>query len=280
MTCARVVVVLPARYHSSRFPGKPLAVIAGKPLIEWVYRRARVIRGISRVVVATDHDHIASAVHKFGGEVVMTSSHHCTGTDRVAEVASALDDDYVVNLQGDEPLFPPSLVEEMIEVLKGDRPTRTGGPKVTEGRSRSPLASAHLADPLLSKSARKSSESDLLSPSARGDEDNGVQPIDIVTACHPISSADEINSPNVVKVVMDGSNRALYFSRAAIPFFGAKKDVVDRECYRHIGIYAFTRESLLRFTAAAPTRLEKTEGLEQLRALEYGMKIQVIKTEY
>ena len=119
MNPSGATVILPARYHSSRFPGKPLAVIAGKPLIEWVHRRASEIEGVSRIVVATDHDDIAATVKGFGGDVVMTSADHATGTDRVAAVARDLDSDIVVNLQGDEPLFPPALVEEMIAVLDG-----------------------------------------------------------------------------------------------------------------------------------------------------------------
>jgi 3-deoxy-manno-octulosonate cytidylyltransferase (CMP-KDO synthetase) len=117
----RFAVVLPARYASHRFPGKPLAVIAGKPLIEWVYRRAREIHGAERVVVATDHEKIAEAVEGFGGDVVMTSEDHRTGTDRVAEVAKTLDCDVIVNLQGDEPVFPTSLIEEMIGVIGGSQ---------------------------------------------------------------------------------------------------------------------------------------------------------------
>lgn len=110
-------VVLPARYHSSRFPGKPLAILAGRPLIEWVYRRAERIPGAAMVVVATDHDQIAAVVEGFGGNVIMTSRDHRTGTDRVAEVARSLDHDCIVNLQGDEPVFPPRLVQDMVAVL-------------------------------------------------------------------------------------------------------------------------------------------------------------------
>ena len=111
-------IVLPARYHSTRFPGKPLAVIAGKPLIEWVYRRAQQVPGASRIVVATDHERIASAVKNFGGEAVMTSSGFRTGTDRVAHVARTLGCDPIVNLQGDEPLFPPRLVADMVALVE------------------------------------------------------------------------------------------------------------------------------------------------------------------
>jgi 3-deoxy-manno-octulosonate cytidylyltransferase (CMP-KDO synthetase) len=230
MNARRVAIVLPARYHSSRFPGKPLALLAGKPLIEWVYRRACDIRGVARVVVATDSKQVADVVRGTGGDVMMTSGEHRTGTDRVAEVARALDEDIIVNLQGDEPVFPPPLIEEMISVLVDDT-------------------------------------------------DNVI---DIVTACHPIEDAAEIDNPNIVKVVMDCSNHALYFSRAAVPHVSrAHNATVSSDAFhRHIGIYVFRRQSLLRFAAARQTLLERTESLEQLRALENGMKIHVIKTSY
>jgi 3-deoxy-manno-octulosonate cytidylyltransferase (CMP-KDO synthetase) len=230
MNTPRFAVVLPARYQSTRFPGKPLAVIAGKPLIEWVYRRAQDIRGAECVVVATDHPAIANAVEKFGGDAVITSGDHRTGTDRVAEVARNLDCDCVVNLQGDEPVFPPELIEEMVTVL---------------GRS---------------------------------------EQIDIVTACHAVFDRDEFENPNFVKVVMDRHGRAMYFSRLPIPF-GARAshggDVGGGDGpvgFRHIGIYAFRRSSLLRLSRMPQTSLEISEGLEQLRALEHGMVIHVVKT--
>lgn len=236
-------VVVPARYHSTRFPGKPLALIGGRPLIEWVYRRAKEIPAASRIVVATDHDGIAAAVRRFGGEVVMTSPACATGTDRVAEAARTLPFEIVVNLQGDEPLFPPELVGEMVDVAAGD-------------------------------------------PS-----------IDIVTACHPFFTRAEGESPNVVKLVKDGTGRALYFSRAMIPFLretapidgpggadGAEMPAAANRGkpagYRHVGIYVFRKTSLLRMTELPRTPLEISEGLEQLRALENGMRIRVVETPY
>jgi 3-deoxy-manno-octulosonate cytidylyltransferase (CMP-KDO synthetase) len=228
VTSLGAAVVLPARYHSTRFPGKPLAVIAGRPLIEWVYRRASEIRGVTRVLVATDHEHIATAVRDFGGDVVMTSPDHPTGTDRVAAVARTLENETIVNLQGDEPLFPPGLVEEMIAAL------------------------------------------------TVADNDG---PVDIVTACHRINRREEIDDPNIVKVVMDRSARALYFSRAPIPFAKSHQRVQTVH-YRHIGVYVFRKESLIRFADALPTALERSENLEQLRALQNGMRIRVVETEY
>ena len=227
-------VVLPARYQSTRFPGKPLALIAGRPLIEWVYRRARAVPGASRVVVATDHDGIAAAVRRFGGEVVMTSPDCPTGTDRVAEVARTLAFETIVNLQGDEPLFPPGLVPDMV--------------------------AAASADPA----------------------------VDVVTACHPLFDAGEVRDPNIVKVVTDAAGRALYFTRAAVPYRripGTADSRREQEAgppvpiaYRHVGIYVFRRPSLLRFSELPRSHLEVVEGLEQLRALEHGMVIRVVKT--
>jgi 3-deoxy-manno-octulosonate cytidylyltransferase (CMP-KDO synthetase) len=217
------LVVLPARYGSTRFPGKPLADISGRPLIEWVYLRAAAIRGAGEVVVATDDRRIADAVSSFGGNVVMTDAAHATGTDRVAEVAKNRDFPFVVNLQGDEPVFDPSTVEAMVEVLASEPES------------------------------------------------------DIATACHPVGSEEEFNNPNIVKVVLDGRGRALYFSRSPIPS-GAWQSEQAVAC-RHVGIYAYRKESLLRFTSLEPSTLEKTEKLEQLRALENGMTIRVIVTD-
>lgn len=236
-------VVLPARYNSSRFPGKPLAQIAGRPLIEWVYRRARQIRGVGALLVATDDDRIAETVRSLGGEVVMTRGDHETGTDRVAEVAGSLEFGYVVNLQGDEPIFDPVTVEAMMDRLAGNPGT------------------------------------------------------DIVTACHPLVSDEEKNDPNVVKVVVDRRQRALYFSRSPIPHGtpeqpegapdshagrGRPRASVDSAGrgrsigYRHVGIYAYTRDALLRFAGLPRSPLERSERLEQLRALENGMTISVV----
>jgi 3-deoxy-manno-octulosonate cytidylyltransferase (CMP-KDO synthetase) len=214
------IVVLPARYGSTRFPGKPLTEIAGRPLIEWVYRRAREIRGADEVVVATDDRRIADAVAAFGGGVVMTDAGHATGTDRVAEVVAGRDVPYVVNLQGDEPVFDPKTVEGMVQLLACSPDT------------------------------------------------------DMTTACHPVESEQELNNPNVVKVVFDAERRALYFSRSAVPS-GALRGGCPT-AYRHIGMYAYRKESLLRFTSYEPTPLERAEGLEQLRALEHGMVIKLV----
>lgn len=228
MIAGEFAVILPARFNSSRFPGKPLVEVAGKPLIQWVYQRAESIRGAGIVIVATDNKDIASKVESFGGKAVMTSTRHRTGTDRVAEAASDLEFDVIVNLQGDEPVVPDGLVEGMVAGL------------------------------------RKTPEAG------------------IATACHKIDNPGDFENPNIVKVVMDGAGGALYFSRAPIPY-GAWKDLhgagIEAEAYRHIGIYAFRRESLAAFAGMQPSPLENAEGLEQMRALENGMRINVLITE-
>lgn len=216
-------IVLPARYGSTRFPGKPLAVVSGRPLIEWVYRRASEVAGADAVVVATDDERIADAARGFGATVVMTGGEHATGTDRVAEVARSLASDVVVNLQGDEPVFAPSMVDDMV---------------------------------------------------ARLGADAGC---DIVTAAHPIAADDEFHNPNVVKVVVAADGRALYFSRAPIPWRERDAGRVAR-ALRHVGVYAFRRDALLRFASLERTPLELSERLEQLRALENGMRIGVVET--
>ncbi|HET6350411.1 MAG TPA: 3-deoxy-manno-octulosonate cytidylyltransferase [Candidatus Krumholzibacteria bacterium] len=215
-------MVLPARYGSTRFPGKPLAVISGKPLIEWVYRAATRVRGAARVVVATDDARIAHTVRAFGGDVVTTGADHATGTDRVAEVARRIRADIIVNLQGDEPVFDPRLVGRMVRVFARD----------------------------------------------------GA--VDIVTACHALRDPAEFVDANIVKVVVDGRGHALYFSRAPIPWNGMRAT----GAFRHVGVYAYRRAALLRMARLPRTPLEISERLEQLRALENGMRIAVVETQH
>jgi 3-deoxy-manno-octulosonate cytidylyltransferase (CMP-KDO synthetase) len=215
-------IVLPARYASARFPGKPLALISGRPLIEWVHRAALRIPGAARVVVATDDVRIADTVRGFGGVVITTRNDHATGTDRVAEVARQLRADIIVNLQGDEPVFDPQLIKRMVDVF-------TKSPDV-----------------------------------------------DIVTACHALHKQDDFENPNIVKVVFDTRGRALYFSRAPVPW-GAMD---ARGAFRHVGIYAYRRAALLKLAKLPRTALEVSERLEQLRALENRMTIAVVETEH
>lgn len=220
----KVICVIPARYSSTRLPGKPLAVIAGKPMIQHVYERACEAELPAGVLVATDHEQVFSAVKAFGGEVVMTSPHHPTGTDRLAEVAARLEDvDVIVNVQGDEPLIEPSIIDKL----------------AGEFFHTPDLAMATLAAPLLET---------------------------------------EYHMPSAVKVVTDMAGYALYFSRSLIPH--PRNQVAGQTFYKHIGIYAYRRDFLLKFAALPPTPLEKAESLEQLRALEHGYRIKVLKTEF
>jgi 3-deoxy-manno-octulosonate cytidylyltransferase (CMP-KDO synthetase) len=219
------VAVIPARYASTRFPGKALADIAGRPMIEHVYGRAAAARHVDAVIVATDDRRIADAVEKFGGAVRMTRPDHLTGTDRLAEVAAELDCDLIVNVQGDEPLIEPDTIDAAIE-------------------------------PFLHDSALMMS-----------------------TVCTLIRNNDAVADPNVVKVVTDVRGFALYFSRSPIPFARGNMDAPIRAC-KHLGLYVYRRDFLHTVAAMAPTALERSESLEQLRVLENGFDIRVVETRH
>ncbi|MBT0960861.1 3-deoxy-manno-octulosonate cytidylyltransferase [Denitromonas iodatirespirans] len=227
-------LVIPARFASSRLPGKPLADIAGKPMIVRVLEQVQ-SAGARDIWVATDHAGVADAVRAAGGQVVMTRADHPSGTDRLAEVVAQLgwaDDDIVVNVQGDEPLIEPTLVRGVAEALAA-------------------------------------------APEAA-----------IATAAHPIASAEEMFNPNVVKVVSDARGRALYFSRAPIPWardaWATQRDTLPAglPVMRHIGLYAYRASFLRRYTQLAPCALEQWEALEQLRALWHGDVIQVMAVDH
>jgi len=243
----RFAVVLPARYASHRFPGKPLAVIAGKPLIEWVYRRAEEIRGAERIVVATDHERIVETVERFGGDVVMTSSAHRTGTDRVAEVAETLDCDVIVNLQGDEPVFPPRLIEEMVGVI---------------GRSEA-IDIVTACHPVFDRAELANPNAVKVVMDRKGKA--------LYFSRLPIPLGGETSHCAVTGRIENASNTG----HRGDP---ARHDSRDPLGYRHIGIYVFRTGSLLRLSRAEQTPLELKEGLEQLRALENGMTIHVVET--
>ena len=229
-----IVAVIPARYGSTRFPGKALVSIKGKPMIQWVYERTQRSRLISRVVVATDDERIVQVVTAFGGEVAMTSLSHKTGTDRIAEVVRQLDCDIVVNVQGDEPLIQPEMIDQAIQPLVDDVSIPMG------------------------------------------------------TLCKKIERHDEAFDTNVVKVVFDINNFAMYFSRAPIPWdrdhWSGKKRLSEMALagamYKHIGLYVYRREFLLAYTSLPQTSHEALEKLEQLRALDNGHKIKVVVTSY
>ncbi len=220
----RAVGIIPARWSSTRFAGKPLYPINGKPLLYHVWKRCRRAKKLDALIIATDDMRIAEAAFDWGAEVALTSRRHRSGTDRVAEVARhARDFAFVINIQGDEPLIDPRLVDQVVEKLRSDRR------------------------------------------------------IDIVTAAHPFQNPAEAKSPHQNKVVLDRNNCALYFSRSLIPYH-AKRSRVRH--LRHQGIYGFRRNALLQFVRWKSTPLERAESLEQLRALENGVKIHVLITKH
>jgi len=220
----KVIVVIPARYKSTRFPGKPLAEIQGKPLIYWVYNQAKKIQNVDDVFIATDDERIKETVENFGGKSVMTSERHATGTDRIAEAVEKMDADIIVNIQGDEPLFNSQSVEKAVNVLLNDKD----------------------------------------------------QNISMTTLMTKIQNKEQYDDPNTVKVVTDKSGFALYFSRSLIPF-PREKGITN--VYKHIGIYGYRKNFLLKYTSMEQTPLEKTESLEQLRIIENGYKIKLIETK-
>ena len=225
----KVVAIIPARYHSNRFEGKPLAKINGKPMIQHVYERAVRSPLLSRVAVATDDERIADTVRSFGGEVVMTKAEHASGTDRLAEAATLMDipeQDVVVNIQGDQPMFALEVIDQVARPL--------------------------LEDPALP----------------------------MATLIYKIIREEEIDDPNHVKTVFDCHGKALYFSRAPIPFQRDPHKPPPPTYYKHLGFYAYRKGFLLTFVSLPEGEWERFEKLEQLRALEYGYDIKVVLTEY
>jgi 3-deoxy-manno-octulosonate cytidylyltransferase (CMP-KDO synthetase) len=218
------IIVIPARYGSTRFPGKSLARIQGRPMIQWVWEAASRSRLSEQVIVATDDDRIADTAAKFGADVVMTKKSHRSGTDRIAEVADKVPAQLYVNVQGDEPLLVPTAVDDLIR-----------------GMSESPR-------------------------------------VPIGTLAHRVESEAEWRSPEVVKVVCNRHHEALYFSRSPLPF--QRTFNPQAKLLRHVGIYAYRPRALALFVSLKPSALEIAESLEQLRALENGLAIQVIETKY
>lgn len=224
----RIVGVIPARYASTRFPGKPLHPIAGKPLVQHVVERCRLAHSLAEVVVATDDPRIANVAAAFS-RVVMTRDDHPSGTDRIAEVASSLEADAYVNVQGDEPLISPDVIDAVARLL----------------------ASA-----------------------------------DMSTAATPIRRLDDYGNPNVVKAVVGLDGHALYFSRRTVPYL---RDLADKPAadqlaafpfLKHLGIYGYRRSTLLSIVRHPPSPLELAEKLEQLRALEHGIRIAVATVDH
>lgn len=210
-------IVIPSRYASTRLHAKPLIVVEGKPIIQWVYEKASAVKQADTVIVATDHEEIFDCVKSFGGNVEMTREDHKCGSDRIAEVAQRHPElEYIVNLQGDEPMITPESIDSVITALK------TG------------------------------------------------ENADIATLLRVIDEESELENPNLVKCVKDNNNFALYFSRSKIPY---ERNVGEAKFYGHIGLYGYKRDALFKMTQLNQTMLEKAESLEQLRALESGMKI-------
>ncbi len=228
-----IVAIIPARFGSTRLPGKPLSDIHGRPMIQHVYERARQARSVDRVLVATEDRRIADAVRAFGGEAVMTSPRHASGTDRLAEAVGALPDStIVVNVQGDEPMLDPAGIDAVVSAF----------------------------------------------------EDAGVA---MATVSLPLLTVADMLSMSVVKVVTDAAGDALYFSRSPIPCVrdagglagSAAAAVAQGLARRHVGLYGYRREALLRFAGWPPAPLEVAEGLEQLRAMHHGLAIRVVAME-
>lgn len=212
----KTAIIIPARYGSSRLEGKPLLKVNEKPIIQWVYEKAKSVKNVDAVIVATDDERIFEAVKNFGGEVEMTSINHKCGSDRIQEVANRHPEfEYIINLQGDEPMIKTENIEAVIDGVKN-----------------------HNAD--------------------------------ISTLIRPIEEKDETENPNLVKCVIDNNGFALYFSRSKIPF---ERKENPAPFYGHIGIYGYTKKALTEMTTSPQTSLEISESLEQLRALQMGMKI-------
>ena len=220
----KVLCVIPARYASTRLPGKPLSMIAGKPMIQHVYERACQAQLPDEVVVATDNELVEKAVLNFGGKAVMTSPDHPSGTDRLAEVALMYPDvDVIVNVQGDEPMIPPEVIDRLAEAFNSDADLNMATMKV-------------------------------------------------------VMDEEDYENPAAVKVVTDQQGHALYFSRSLMPYPRNRPE--GFKVFKHVGVYAYRRNFLLKYAALAPTPLEKAESLEQLRALENGYKIKVLESDF
>ena len=214
---SKTAIIIPSRYGSTRLHAKPLIEVEGKPIIQWVYEKAAAAQQADMVIVATDHEEIYNCVKSFGGNAEMTRPDHKCGSDRVAEVASRHPDlEYIVNLQGDEPMITPESIDSVISALK------------------------------------------------KGDN------ADISTLLRIIEDKNEVENPNLIKCVIDNNGFALYFSRSKIPY---ERNEGEAVFYGHIGLYGYKREALFKMTSLNQTMLEKTESLEQLRALQSGMKI-------
>lgn len=232
----KVVAVIPARWQSTRFKGKVLAEINGKPMIQHVWERVKKASSLSEVIIAVDKDKVQKAAESFGAKVVFTSPEHPSGTDRIAEVMAGVDAEVVINVQADEPLVHPLMIDELARVFEYE------------------------------------------------------VDVQMATLIKRIHNKEDIMNPNVVKVVADRKGYALYFSRSPIPYIRSKgtgavtsieaMDDISERYFKHIGMYAYTKEFLFTFKGLPKSTLESEECLEQLRALEHGYKIRTIETRY
>lgn len=220
----KIIGVIPARYQSSRFPGKPLVPICGRPMIYWVYQQALKVKELDEVYVATDDERIRAACEQYNMHVIMTSDRHKTGSDRVAEAAEKTDGDLYVNVQGDEPVIDPEMIREVISIFLEDDSVYFGSLK------------------------------------------------------KEINDPNEIRAASTVKVVTDDKGDAMYFSRSVIP--SNLKDGRLARVFRHVGIYAYKKEFLLKFAAMEQTELELGEGIEPLRAMQKGYRMRLKETTY
>ena len=221
-----VIGVIPARYSSTRFEGKVLADILGKPMIQHVWERARESKVLDDLIIACDDDKVAEVAKNFGAKVIMTSKGHTCGTDRISEVINPLEVKVVINIQADEPLIHPTMIDDVARSLLGD-------------------------------------------PS-----------ISMATVMKKIDNPTIAKDQNIVKVIVDKNNFALYFSRAPIPFYASNSEEATPVYYKHIGLYGYTKDFLFIYKNMPVSRLEKIERLEQLRVLEEGFRIKVIETKY
>ncbi len=221
-----VIGVIPARYASTRFEGKVLADILGKPMIQHVWERAKQASVLDDLIIACDDERVANTAREFGAKVVMTSKDHTCGTDRISEVVNPLDVKIVLNIQADEPLIHPTMIDAVARSLLEDKD------------------------------------------------------VAIATIAKRIDDLKEIHDPNVVKVVVDKNNFALYFSRALIPHRAISSEIKEPVYYKHIGLYGYTKDFLFIYKNLPVSNLEKTERLEQLRVLEEGFKIKVVETKF
>ena len=221
-----VIGVIPARYSSTRFEGKVLADISGKPMLQHVWERAGEALLLEDLIIACDDERVANAAKEFGAKVVFTAKAHASGTDRICEVVNPLDVKIIINIQADEQLIHPVMIDSIAQALLDD------------------------------------------------------SSISMATLMKAIENLKELNDPNVVKVVVDKNNFALYFSRSAIPYHAKNSEIKSPVYYKHIGLYGYTKDFLFIYKNFPVSNLEEIERLEQLRVLEEGLRIKVMETKY